>query len=198
MSSSRRRALSGCSTQGPRDADRPTVLSLAPTGHVTGGGWPPARVRVQRPGCWRRTRGWARLHTGGSGAVPAAQYSGHVLGRDPVQAQVYLRCPFDRGPRLWERLSGRRQPTRASAQRRLLRQPYRHRPQGPQPRPPTRSAWVQSHPSACRLTSGNTGRGSARSYRAPSQSPVIFRSGQTRRPVEVARSWAVSNGSGRQ
>jgi hypothetical protein len=100
MSSSRRRALSGCSTQGPRDADRPTVLSLAPTGHVTGGGWPPARVRVQAA----RTlapdaRLGARVHTGGSGAVPAAQYGGHVLGRDPVQAQVYLRCPFDRGPR---------------------------------------------------------------------------------------------------
>ena len=25
-----------------------------------------------------------------------------------MQVQVYLRCPFDRGPQLWERLSGPR------------------------------------------------------------------------------------------
>jgi transposase len=55
--------------------------------------------------------------------------------------------------------------------RRLLRQPYRHGPQGPQPRPPARSARVQRHPGGCCLTSGNTGHGSAGRCRAPSKGP---------------------------
>jgi len=33
---------------------------------------------------------------------------GGIFRRDAMQVQVNLRRPFDRGPRRWERLSGRR------------------------------------------------------------------------------------------
>jgi hypothetical protein len=42
------------------------------------------------------------LPTAVSRLVPGAEDGYHVFGGDPVQVQVYLWCPSDRGPRRWE------------------------------------------------------------------------------------------------